>query len=167
MCLPGNSVLSSTKEDHQNKLLVTCYLSSADVNRDSCGIINQLPCDDNINTSLDEPLVDESFVDCLKKCQSINTEDCGDSCSARACLVVFGVSDSHIKCHTPSLVDLRREQDVDLNLHKWIKPLHPELVNAGETSIWVDTKINNPEYWYPPLSNTVCYVGWIHNVFLC
>ena len=26
MCqrLPGNSVLSSTKEDHQNKLLVTC-----------------------------------------------------------------------------------------------------------------------------------------------
>ena len=26
MCLPGNSVLSSTKEDHQNKLLVTCYL---------------------------------------------------------------------------------------------------------------------------------------------
>ena len=27
MCLPGNSVLSSTKEDHQNKLLVTCYLS--------------------------------------------------------------------------------------------------------------------------------------------
>ena len=27
MCLPGNSVLSSTKEDHQNKLLVTCYLN--------------------------------------------------------------------------------------------------------------------------------------------
>ena len=26
MCLPGNSVLSSTKEDHHNKLLVTCYL---------------------------------------------------------------------------------------------------------------------------------------------
>ena len=26
MCLPGNSVLSSTKEDQQNKLLVTCYL---------------------------------------------------------------------------------------------------------------------------------------------
>ena len=26
MCLPGNSGLSSTKEDHQNKLLVTCYL---------------------------------------------------------------------------------------------------------------------------------------------
>ena len=24
MCLPGISVLSSTKEDHQNKLLVTC-----------------------------------------------------------------------------------------------------------------------------------------------
>ena len=41
--------------------------SSADVNRDSCGIINQLPCHDDISTSLDEPLVDESFVDCLKK----------------------------------------------------------------------------------------------------
>ena len=27
--------------------------SSADVNRDSCGIINQLPCDDDISTSLD------------------------------------------------------------------------------------------------------------------
>ena len=26
MGLPGNSVLSSTKEDHHNKLLVTCYL---------------------------------------------------------------------------------------------------------------------------------------------
>ena len=28
MRLPGNSVLSSTKEDHQNKLRVTCYLLS-------------------------------------------------------------------------------------------------------------------------------------------
>ena len=26
MCFPGNSVVSSTKEDHQNKLLVTCDL---------------------------------------------------------------------------------------------------------------------------------------------
>ena len=26
MCIPGNSALSSTKEERQNKLLVTCYL---------------------------------------------------------------------------------------------------------------------------------------------
>ena len=130
--------------------------SSADVNRDSCGIINQLPCDDDISTSLDEPLVDESFVDCLKKCQSINTEDCGDCCSAKACQAVFGVSDSHIKYHTPSPVDFRREQDADLNLQKWIKrhlntdtPFHPELVNAGETSIWVDAKDKQPRILVP------------------
>ena len=28
MCLPGNSVLCSAREDHHNKLFVTCYLST-------------------------------------------------------------------------------------------------------------------------------------------
>ena len=69
---------------------------------------------------------------------------------------MFGVSDSHIKCHTPSPVDFRREQDTDLNLQKWIKrhlntdtPFHPELVNAGETSIWVDAKDKQPRILVP------------------
>ena len=35
--------------------------SSADANQDSRGILNQLCCDDDISTSLDEPLVDNSF----------------------------------------------------------------------------------------------------------
>ena len=49
--------------------------SSAYVYVDSCGIINQLQCDDDISTYLNDPLVDESFVDNLKICQSINTKD--------------------------------------------------------------------------------------------
>ena len=47
MCLPGNSVLSSTKEDHQNKLLVTCYLVNA-----LC-FLGGLPCPENTGHSPD------------------------------------------------------------------------------------------------------------------
>ena len=78
----------------------------------------QLPNDNAISTSLDEPLVEENFVDNLKKCQSIITEDCEDYCSARACQAVFGVGDSDIKCPTPSPVDFCGEQDANLNIQK-------------------------------------------------
>ena len=61
-----------------------------------------------------------------------------------------------MKCHTPSPVDFRREQDANLKLQKWIKrnlntdwPFHPELVNAGETIIWVDTKVKQPRILVP------------------
>ena len=100
---------------------------------------------DELDSSLDEPLVDDTF-----KCQaqqsesSVNQEDH----SASACAAILAIEETdkdEAPTHIPNPVNFRKYQEEDVKLQSWIKrhqnndsPFHPILTQIGDAQVWTD-----------------------------